>query len=187
MGKKSEQLKERVAYHEAGHAVMNILLMLPFNMVSIRNIEKKAFQIENGQKVPVIQICTEGVTFPEKRVKSANEDIIAGKLDLREAISNMAGPEAEKIFIGGIDEAAQFGAKNDIQTICVCCRAAISQGKSKESLIVSTMEQSILNGVAMQTNELLKKNWTKVEAVASALNVKRRLSEEDVRQIIIEN
>ncbi|HQO64715.1 MAG TPA: hypothetical protein PK528_13985 [Syntrophorhabdus sp.] len=184
MGKNSERLRERKAYHEAGHVVTFILLMLPFESVSLREKREDKFDIKNGEKVPVTHTYTEGIVWSEEKTKSLNEEVIRGKLDLREAIASVAGPEAEKIFIGGIDDEAQFGAKSDMQAIIVPCRAAISQGLPIENWKVSVMEAPIFNALAKEANILLEENWKCVVAVADALIKYRSLTFDESVNII---
>jgi hypothetical protein len=164
---------------------MDILLLKKFDVVSLRTISREAFEMGNGKQQPVIQLFTEGTSWSEERTESVNEDIRAGKLDLREMITCMAGPEAEKILIGKIDDEAWLGAEGDVQGIVACCRAAISPGVQIENWRDSVMEEFIVAGVAMQANELLMDNWPSVRAVAYALLEREYLSFSEVEECIL--
>jgi hypothetical protein len=175
---------ERIAYHEAGHAVIDVLLLLPFNAVSLETVSKESFRIKNSKKEPVTELFTEGITWPEERKESINKDIKVGNLNLREMIAAMAGPEAEKMFIGEIDDEARLGVERDVQGILACCRAAISPGVSIENWKDSVMEEYILRGIAMQANELLKDNWSSVQSVAGSLLKCKRLTHSEVKECV---
>ena len=185
MGKNTEMRRQRKAYHEAGHAVASVLLKLPLESVSLREKQEIYHDIKDGEKVPYIYIYTEGIRWTEERQKLLNEELMNAKLDLREAISSMAGPEAERKLIGGIvDEEARFGARNDRQAIFAPCRAAISPGLPVENWKVSVMEEKIISAMAMQANALLTENWACVEAVAEALIKYRSLTYDEAEKII---
>lgn len=186
-GKRSEEKKKRAAYHESGHVVMNLLLGLPFEAVSIKHSQKDCYEYVNGQKKPITQIITIGVTWPDNRTESVNKNMLAGVLDLREALSSMGGLQAEAIFVSTIDEDAKMGAQNDIQSICACCRAAVSPGVPVENWKPTIMENSILQGVALQVVDILGQNWAGLEAVASELLKRNRLSYSDAKAIFIKN
>jgi protoporphyrinogen oxidase len=51
--KKTEELRERNAYHEAGHVVMDLLLMLTFEAVSVKRVERPNYLYKNGQTLPI--------------------------------------------------------------------------------------------------------------------------------------
>lgn len=184
MGKNAETRRERAAYHEAGHAVMSILLMIPFKAVSLRQKEEERFEIRNGERVRCIYKYGEGVILSEELIKSINEDLYAGKLDLREGLILIAGPEAEKKLIGGIDEQANFAAKMDMQALMSCCRAAISPGLAIEGWKTSIMEGPLINALAKQAEAMLEENWTCVEAVADALIKYRSLTYDEIERIM---
>lgn len=185
MGKNTERRRERKAYHEAGHVVASILLKLSFESVSLREKQEIWYDLKDGEKVPCTHIYTEGITWTEERLKLLNEDQMNAKLDLREAIATMAGPEAEKKYIGGsVDEEARFGANLDLQAIFAPCRAAISPGLPVEQWKISVMEQKMVNALAMQANALLTENWACVEAIADALIKYRSLTYDETEKII---
>lgn len=164
--------------------VVDILLGLSFDAVSLREKQQAAFEVKDGRKTPVVHIYTEGVVWSEERTESVNKDIFEGKLDLREAIASMAGPTAEAMLVGKIDEIARLGAQSDVQGISGCCRAAISPGQPIENWTNSAMEHDIVGAVSVQALELLKENWTSVETVANALMKYTYLTEEEARKLV---
>lgn len=184
MSKNTEAHKKRSAYHEAGHVVADILLGLSFKAVSLRMKEQSKVEIKDGKEQPVIHVYTEGVVWSEERTESVNKDIFDGKLDLREAIADMAGPVAESMLVGKIDDMARLGARDDVQGIMGCCRAALSPGQPIENWTASAMEDDIARAVGAQALELLNENWANVEAVANALMKYRYLTEEEARKLV---
>lgn len=184
MSKRSEKERERIAYHEAGHAVMDILMALPFDEVSLRMEKREYVEIKNGKEETVTHAVTIGVTWPEHRRESENADLEIGKLDLRAAICSMAGPQAEAMFIGEVDDEANMAAATDMNGIVACCRVAISPGEPPEKWRESTMEGSLINALAEQAEEILKQNWPCVEAVAEALIKHRSLTYDEVKAIV---
>lgn len=84
---------------------------------------------------------------PEREEKNKME-IEAGKLDLREAISTMAGPQAEAMFIGEIDKETNEAALLDMNTIVMCCRVAAAPGISIEQVPTRIMESTIVNALS---------------------------------------
>ena len=156
--------------------VMNLLLGLPFEAVSIKKIQQERYKYSNGQKIPLTYLVTEGVTWPKNRTESVNKNIMTGILDLREALASMAGPQAEAISVGKIDKDAQFGAQTDIQFIAACCRAAVAPGEPIADWKPTIMEEQILQAVALQAVDLLMQNWAGVESVANALFERKSLT-----------
>jgi hypothetical protein len=161
--------RRRAAFHEAGHAVANVILGLPFEAVSIREKRDQGTMLKNGQEVSVELIYTEGLIWSPQWTDSVNKELEAGKLDLREAISAMAGPQAEAMLIGEIDEEVRKAADLDMNGIAACCRIAVSPGVPLDRLPRSVMEDDILQALAKQAKELLREKWTAVEAVANEL------------------
>ena len=182
--KAADEKSKRIAFHEAGHVVMNLLLGLPFEAVSVEYSQENVYEVNNGQKTPVVQIFTKGVTWSEKRTKSVNKNILAGVLDLREALSSMAGPQAEAMIVNKIDEDTLLGAQNDIQSIAACCRAAVAPDEPIENWKSTIMESQILQAVALQALEILNQNWASVDAVANALLERKSLTYSEAKTLI---
>lgn len=183
-GTEGADLREREAYHEAGHAVARVLLGLPFVAVSIERKTKRGFHVENGRKIPVEYILTEGISWADDYTEAVNADLRAGKLDLREAVAAMAGPSAEAQLVGCIDETAQQGAQNDMQQIGAACRAAMASGKPPEHWTPTEMEGDFIRAAAGEAAALLGVHWPKVEALAAALLQHRRLTREQAARIV---
>jgi ATP-dependent Zn protease len=174
----------RAAYHEAGHAVINLIYGLPFRIVSLKTETESSFQIEKGKKVAVLLTYTIGTVFPEERLYSINKTLMSGILDIKEALSLMGGPVAEIIFWGKYDDEARIGARQDIQAIAGCCRAAMSgSSKPEEWKELPDMEQSMITAITVGANRLLKDNWTSVEAIAEILIEKKELDYREASRI----
>jgi hypothetical protein len=112
------------------------------------------------------------------------EERLEGKLDLRDGISSMAGPDAEAMLIGERDEKAQEGALTDIIRITNSCRVAAEPGVPLEKLTHCEMENNIIQALSIQAIDLLKKNWTAVEAVAKELMKREYLSYSEVVELV---
>ena len=182
----SDKLTERrrVAYHEAGHAVINLIYGLPFQTISLDTEEKLAYQIENGKRVAVMLTYTKGIVFSEERLYSLNKALVSGILDIKEALSLMGGPVAEIIFLGKCDDQAKIGAREDMQAIACCCRAAMSgSDKPEDWKEFPDMEQAMVTAITNGANCLLKDNWTIVGAIAEILIKKKELGYNEASKI----
>jgi hypothetical protein len=182
----ADQLTEigRIAYHEAGHAVINLIFGLPFQSVSLNIEEKPACMIEDGKKVDVILTYVKGIVFPKERVDSVNKALLAGILNIKEALSLMAGPVAERIFVGKMDDQAQIGAREDVQAIRACCRVAMSgSGKPEEWKEIPEMENFMIAAITVGAGRLLKENWICVQAIAETLIKKKELDYTETAKI----
>jgi len=169
--------KRRIATHEAGHAVMHIILGVPFTDVSLHGEKLSGFVIQDGKKIPATAITGGGVNADEKTIQEIDKNILSGTLDIRQALASMAGPVAEAKFIGRIDAEAKAGAHYDMETITLCCRAAFNRTEDlSEWKAISKLEERIVDAFAIGTEELLKENWGCVKAVADALLEKETLS-----------
>ena len=181
---KMEDSKRRAAYHEAGHAVMSLILGLPFQSVSIKTVQLRGEIIEGDKKTDANFTICEGLTHDEENNKAANKAVMDGILDIREALTSMAGPLAEIIFIGKIDNRAKEGASIDVQRIIDCCRAAINEdpdGEAKNT--IPQMEQHLVSAIDAGAESLMREYWSIVEAVAKGLLEKKELKYEEVSKI----
>ena len=167
----------RAAYHEAGHAVINLMYGLPFKIVSLKTETEPSFQIEKGKRVTVLLTYTIGTVFSDERLYSLNKALMSGILDIKEALSLMGGAVAEIILLGKYDDQVRIGAREDLQGIACCCRAAMSgSGKPEDWKEFPDMEQSMITAITIGANHLLKENWTCVEAIAEILMKKKELN-----------
>lgn len=187
MANRFEQSKnaQRAAHHEAGHAVVDILFGLPFESISMEVKQKPGVQFENGKEIDVTLIYTEGIVWPKERTDMVNKNLLAGVLDLREAIASMAGPVAEKIYVGKPDEKLQTSAEMDITPIMACCRAAISgSGDPGDWKEIRDMEVPIVNAIAAGAEQVVRMHWNVIRAVAKAIQQQQNMDYEEVLQIV---
>ena len=175
MPKKTSE-KWRAAYHEAGHAVLNLIYGMPFQGISLTMKEEVTYQFEGGKRIPYLMLYTVGIEFSEERLASINREVAAGILDLKEAVTLMAGPVAEHQFVGSSDEAMERGRRFDVQAITACCRAAVSgsDDPSKWAGLLE-MEQHMLLAMSLGAYVLIKENWASVKAIAETLHAKKEL------------
>ncbi|MCX7003947.1 MAG: hypothetical protein NTV22_11840, partial [bacterium] len=68
---KHDNLK-RTVYHEAGHAVMDVLLGLPFVKVSIEMKQKEGYQVEQGRAQRMTYYYTDGVVWNAAHTDAVN-------------------------------------------------------------------------------------------------------------------
>ena len=168
--------KWRVAYHEAGHAVVALIYGLPFHGVSLAKKQEVAYQFEGGKKIPYLMFYTAGIDFPKERLASLNEELVAGILDIKEALALMAGPVAEHQFVGKMDEEVAIGRRSDVQGITGCCRAAVSgSGDFSKWEPLPEMEEHMVLAISLGAYVLIKENWASVKAIAERLHSKKEL------------
>jgi len=174
----------RTAYHEAGHAVVNLIYGLPFQTISLKTEQRLAYQIEDGRKVSVMLTYSIGIVFPEARLDLVNKTLMAGILDIKEALSLLGGPVAEHMFVGKNDGQTQVGARQDVQAIACCCRAAMSASSRLEDWKeFPQMEDYMLAAIAAGAESLIKENWASVKAIAESLIEKEELDYPEISKI----
>jgi len=165
---------------------MDVLLGLPFLTVSMERKKERGSLYGKS----VVYIYTDGVVWPKEHTAAVNQELFAGKMDLRIAIASMAGPQSEAMIIGEVDGETNEGASSDMNGIKACCRLAVTSAESKlekaqiTNLPPCAMEMLIVNAVAAQAKELLLANWKSVEAVANALNDRKLLARDEVARIM---
>jgi cell division protease FtsH len=191
----SEEEKARTAWHEAGHAILNVLLehCHPLHKVTI---------IPRGQSL--------GSTMSLPK-----EDVINHhKLSLMDTITmTMGGRIAEKIFSGDISS----GAAGDIQQATKMARAMVTQfgmsdklgmvqygGDNEYVFLGRDMAQAkdysedtamqideevkrIVNGCFKRAEKLIKDNQKKVKLIADALIEYESLDGDQVAEIVKRN
>ena len=173
-------MEKRVTFHEAGHAVVNVLLGLPFKEVTVEL--KKRPVIHNGA-VRLLRY-TDGIVFGEERKLASRQKRMEGIVDLREALSYLAGPKAEEMVVGKFDDECRQGAVSDFGFVVECCRNSLSTQILSILPEPETLEDGIISVVSGQAGKLLKANWSSVEAVANELNRRKRLSFKEVVRIV---
>jgi hypothetical protein len=104
---------KRISYHEAGHAVADVILgCMTFERVTLETITKEV-ACSDGVHRTISYI--DGVVYTDANGKEATRRCRAG--DPNEETARMAGPEAEVALVGRIDEPARYGATLDITPI----------------------------------------------------------------------
>jgi hypothetical protein len=179
-------MMKSITYHEAGHAVADIILGVPFDAVSVETKRMSQTHYRDGVPVVMTQRYQDGVSWPKEYSAAVNADLDAGKLDLKLSLAYMAGPQAQAMVVGKMTEEVAYGATLDKWPIIDCCRMALApKGTTAQQLQTpSVMEGPILDALAKQAEELLKANWDKVAAVADALNERKRLTYAEVKAIV---
>jgi hypothetical protein len=155
------------AYHEAGHAVVNVVLRLSFTYASI---------------VPDEEEGSLGHVHGARMSKNLVERIICGTLTLRDRehlesriISLLAGPESERRYLG--DEAAEAGAALDY-------RNALTYGERiscEPDELSAYMEWLRLRAVNLLR---IPWNWLAVERVAAELLKHKVVRSKRIRQFV---
>jgi len=177
-----KQNASRIAYHEAGHAVIGVCLGVPFEAVSMKEKRSKGVKLENGQRVPFYYF--EGLIRSQEQHDIINGDVYAGKLDLRQAIVATAGPLAEMKFLGIADREAILAFNFDTHGISACCKFAVAPSGQIEKLPKSIMEEHVFQALRLQTDMLLQKKWMSIKAVANELLKQKCLSYSEITKII---
>lgn len=170
-------MQKRVTYHEAGHAVANVLLGLPFKEVAVESEKKLLLMLGRIMRWDF----TVGVVFEEERKMKLRVCFEHGVLDMREGVSFVAGPKAEEMLLGKTDEEWSTGSAADFNGIREVCRVAVTADSQTGKC---EMEDGIVAALCSQAEVLLRKNWAAVEAVANELNRRRRLSFKEVVRIV---
>ena len=170
MGKRSPYSQlERVAYHEAGHAVSAIFLRIPFDRATI--IPGKTSDGE--EYLGIVEISSKFFRnfHPDisltPRTREKIEDLI---------INAYAGTLAEKRYIGRHD---WRGAEPDLHsTIRFSHYAAGGEGD---------IETVFFRWLRLRTDALIDQHWNKVQNVANALLDRKTLSAMGVREVMFPN
>lgn len=154
---------ERLAYHEAGHAVAAYLMNLRFKTVSIISKET-GFERCHFTK------------WPKNYYQERNRSPKSRNLIEKEVTTVVAGHLSERMLAG---ETEPIGEHHDV---------TMAQ-KLLDSLCGSTEEtDAYLRWQWVRTKNMLRLplNWMMVEALATALIERRELSEESARSIFQE-
>lgn len=138
-------MQKRITYHEAAHAVVGVLVGLPFDEVSVDTYLKP---LGDGYYAKNYK----GILYDPERKAKLNADIQRRKLPRAEAMSILAGPMAEQMVVGKIDEELEQGAYWD--------HFAIREGCKLDNL----------PDLVAATAKLLEENWQAIEKVGLLLN-----------------
>ena len=177
--------EERAAFHEAGHAVANLVYGLPFETISLSREKNVAPQFADGKKAGVLTY-TIGITIPEERFDSINKKMMAGVLDVKEAMTWLAGPFTEYGVVGEFYDQAEgeMWQREEFRAITGCCRAAMNGGSDPEKWEgFAEMERELVAAIAAGAQHLIKENWASIQAVAHRLIEKRELDYAEAAQI----
>lgn len=169
--------QRRLAVHEAGHAVMHLILGIPFEKVSLHGEKMSGYVIRDGQKVSATAITGGGVFTDPTRIDEIDRATLNGILHMREALISMAGPVAEEMLIGKIDDQLRCGSMIDMGAIVMCCRAALNQSSRQETWSsIQEMEAKLVDAFAIGAKNLLRGHLKSLKAVTEALLMKGTLT-----------
>jgi ATP-dependent Zn protease len=166
----TKQFRERVAYHEAGHAVMSDILSVPLDFVTIKSSEENAGVAVNVGGQPVNDTS-----------------------DINTAIVCFAGPIAEVEFCGK-DSDAIFSWRNDYadirQRLIVALEESLIQaaaGRTDFSIDYSgfdTAYRSLRAKTKQDALDLVRAHKSAIERVAQALIKYKTLNGKQVRKLV---
>ena len=158
------------AYHEAGHAVIAVIVQKPFEYVAIKDAVD-----EDGQPVP-------GCIKWKQELQRNESDIPAPgwQVDLRDVMASLGGLVAQQIYTG-IDEVGEGWGDREHALDRIRDQAGLRYMDDDEPLVAG-----IYKAALDQCKKCLRARWNQVENVAKGLCSKGRLSERQVRQLISE-
>jgi ATP-dependent Zn protease len=153
---------EKIAYHEAGHAVMAYTFDAEIKNLSIEtefnSYEEKLGQLKSESKMPCKKTASAFWEYLEKY------SLIA-----------LGGIAAEHIYEGKPEKIDVGGGGQDLKNI---------QRLFGESIKMELTVQQIIDMFFDRAVEILDNNWQAVEALAKSLVKSRSLSAKDVLEII---
>lgn len=163
MNRQRRSALERVAYHEAGHAVAAALLHTHMRSASIipNNSQGSLGHVGHhrwGKETPDV--------YDSARIDRRLEQHI---------ITVLAGPEAERKLFGRYN---RVGASSDFDTAADLALYRTGGDPKEATLIIRWLAHRTRTLVGLETN------WRLIEAVAKALMEHRRLSGQRVREIV---
>jgi hypothetical protein len=178
--------KKRVAIHEAGHTVMHLLVGQSFEKVTLAKDKISISGIGDGEKVDATATTGGGVYVEDqKTIEAQDKEVLSGILNIKDGLVSMAGPVAEALFVGKIDNETEAASAYDLGRIKMCCRAAINNGISDFGKWkgMYEMETAMVNAFSLGAQELLKKHWNCVNAISDTLIERETLSYVEVLEI----
>lgn len=150
--------KQVTAYHEAGHAIMHVLMDIPFNSVTI---------IETDDYLGVVKWNMGPSTMLNLNLGSRSREIAALARDAIKVL--LAGSLAEEILTGHYNE---VGASSDLDEIE---RIAFYQSRNPEAYI---------RRIKGDVRQIIKQNWLDVTKLANVLLEKDTLSSVEVYTLL---
>jgi hypothetical protein len=155
---------QRIAYHEAGHAVGGYLNRRPLLRVSI---------VETEDAWGTCTYRNWGESFrPDIEVTMRVRDGLE-----RAIITGLAGPEAEAKYIGEPDKELNVGADSDYRAALNCALYVASSAEESEAYLA---------WLAIRARAMFRHpmKWAAVEAVAAELVERREFSARHAREVI---
>lgn len=164
---------QRAAYHEAGHAVVNVVLGVRFERVSM---QLKQLVMGDGTEITY----TDGIVELQGRRKARECQRTQGLLDLAWAVSAMAGEAAEAIHVGEFDDECDRAAGSDrIHVIEVVRESIVRKCDGGEHLLAG-----LLNGCSAEAVRIVKRHWLAIAEVARQLGTLGMLGFGEVARIV---
>jgi len=163
--KPEERRELSTAYHEAGHAVVSFYLFMPFKYVTVTSDKTDA---------------SLGHVAWSRPPKWATDEYSSRPLQQREFWENhvmigFAGRVAQQIFLG---KRVQYGHGSDYQNIA---EHSLRFGGSSPDVHVHWCRW-----LHARTKTMVETRWKDIEAVARALVIHKRLTHDQVTNIINE-
>jgi ATP-dependent Zn protease len=175
-----------VAYHEAGHAVVGVLLRWAIRYVSIIPDDQTLGRVHHPRRsdldywsadeVKSVNACTPGL---KKRVALPLSKLTAVQMRMRhrrariDIAVRLAGRKAEKRFTGKWHD--PYVGSDRLEVVELALQLASELPITADRIIVRESGRA---------SRLLNENWPCVEAVAHALLVRNRLTGREVRAIV---
>ena len=152
---------KRIAYHEAGHAVMHVLEHIPFRHVTIVPDEESSGHVHGNPQPKSFQPEWDNSTRMERRAEALVRIDFAGQV-------------AEQILRGrkSWKQGSQCDLGNAVDMLCYLAGGG------------DTLD-AYLHLLLLETRNILQQpwNWAMVEAVAAALLRRKTLSAREVRRL----
>ena len=167
---------EKIAIHEAGHAVAHVVLGVDFDYATIEPDGDSAGRVAYTRPHYIVESWNDGERDdPRLRIHIENELIIT-----------LCGPAAQRI---------KFPRSHHNNTITLSNGEKVLARGTDHSQVTRTIfdlfgpndqvRWKYERYIAARAHALVEANWNDIEAVANALLKDRRLSEADVRRVML--